>query len=128
MTTEVPVLCSVTQSCPTLCNSMDHSPPGSSVLGMSQARMLEWVAMPSSRGSSQPRDQTLDSCIADRFLLYCLSHQGSPCRYRLVPTLCQCWSHPWETALAGLQRALFRDQDTKQLRLHATPRAGKHFL
>ena len=40
------------QSCPTLCNPMDHSPPGSSVHGILQAKILEWVAMPSSRGSS----------------------------------------------------------------------------
>ena len=46
------------QSCPTLCDPMDCSPPGSSVHGTSQARKLEWVAMPSSRGSSSPRDQT----------------------------------------------------------------------
>ena len=45
-------------SCPTLCNPMDCKPPGSSVYGVLQARILEWVAMPSSRGSSQPRDQT----------------------------------------------------------------------
>ena len=44
--------------CPTLCDRMDCSPPGSSVRGVLQARMLEWVAMPSSRGSSQPRDET----------------------------------------------------------------------
>ena len=45
------------QSCPTLCNPIEHSPPGSSVHGILQARILEWVAMPSSRRSSQPRDQ-----------------------------------------------------------------------
>ena len=43
------------QSCPTLCNPMDYSPPGSSVHGFLQARILEWVAMPSSRGSFGPR-------------------------------------------------------------------------
>ena len=42
----------------TLCDPMDCSPPGVSVHGILQARILEWVAMPSSRGSSQPRDQT----------------------------------------------------------------------
>ena len=46
---------------------MDHSLPGSSVHGILQARILEWVAIPFSRGSSQPRDQTLVSCIAGRF-------------------------------------------------------------
>ena len=46
------------QSCLTLCNTMDCSPPGSSVHAILQARLLEWVAMPSSRRSSQPGDQT----------------------------------------------------------------------
>ena len=46
------------QSCPTLCNSVDCSPPGSSVRGILQARVLEWVTMPFFRGSSWPRDQT----------------------------------------------------------------------
>ena len=50
------ILCLVTQSCLTLCDSMDCSPPGSSVHGILQARILEWVAMPSSKPSSQPRD------------------------------------------------------------------------
>ena len=44
------------QSCPTLCNPIDYSPPGSSIHGILQAIILEWVAMPSSRGSSQPWD------------------------------------------------------------------------
>ena len=44
------------QSCPTLCNPVDHNPPGSSVRGILQARILEWVATPFSRGSSRPRD------------------------------------------------------------------------
>ena len=47
------------QSCPMLCDPVDCSPPGSSVHGILQARILEGVAMPSSKGSSQPRDQTL---------------------------------------------------------------------
>ena len=46
----------VAQSHPTLCDSMDGSPPGSSAHGILQARILEWVAVPSSRDSSQPRD------------------------------------------------------------------------
>ena len=47
------------QLCPTLCDPMDCSPPGSSVHGILQARTLEWVAISSSRGSSQPRDRAL---------------------------------------------------------------------
>ena len=52
------MLCFVTQSCLILCNAMDCSPPGSSARGIFQARIPEWVAMPSSRGSSQPKDWT----------------------------------------------------------------------
>ena len=61
----------VTQSCLTPCDPMDCSPPGSSVQEILQATMLEWAAIPFSRGSSQPRDQTCVSCIssiAGRFL------------------------------------------------------------
>ena len=50
------------QSCPTLWAAMNCSPPGSSVHGILQTRILEWVAMPSSRASSPPRDQTRISC------------------------------------------------------------------
>ena len=57
----------IVQLCLTLCNHVDYSPPGSSVHGILQARILEWVAVPSSRGSSWPRDQTWVSCIAGRF-------------------------------------------------------------
>ena len=46
----------VARSGPTSCNTMDYSPPGTSVHGISQARILEWVAIPFSRESSQPRD------------------------------------------------------------------------
>ena len=63
-------ICSVAQSCLTLCNPLDCSPPGCSVHGMFQARILEWAAISYSRGSSQPRDQTCISyisCIAGTF-------------------------------------------------------------
>ena len=52
----------VAQLCPTICNPMDYT-----VHGILQARILEWVAFPFSRGSSQPRDQTQVSHIAGRF-------------------------------------------------------------
>ena len=70
----------VAQSCPTLCDTMDCSLSGSSVHGIFQARVLEWVAISFSRGSSRPRDLTqgsnpvLPHC---RQTLYRLSHQGS---------------------------------------------------
>ena len=55
---------------------MDYSPPGSSVLGISQARILECVAISFSRGSSQPRDQTQVSRIADRFFTVLATREG----------------------------------------------------
>ena len=78
------------QSCPTLCNPMDYSPPGSSVHGILQARILGWATMPFSRGSSQPRDRTLGSCIG-RWILDPLSHLGSPfiCIYTYTD-ICTC--------------------------------------
>ena len=61
----------VTKLCPTLCNPMDCSPPGSSVHGILQARILEWVAIPFSRRSSWPRDRPRVSYIAGRFFTVC---------------------------------------------------------
>ena len=61
------VLCLVAQSCLTLCHPMDYSLLGSSVPGILQARILEWVAISSSRGSSWPRDRTQVSRIAGGF-------------------------------------------------------------
>ena len=58
----------LTQSCLTLCNPMDCSWPGSSIHGILQARILEYVYISFFRGSFQPRDQTWVSCIADRLL------------------------------------------------------------
>ena len=60
-----------------LCDPMDRSPPGSSVHGILQARILEWVAMPSSRGSSWPRDQTTSTRIAGRFFTTESPSQGT---------------------------------------------------
>ena len=57
----------VTLSCPTLCDPMDYSLPGFSVHRILQARILEWVAIPFSRRSSQLRDQTWVFCTAGRF-------------------------------------------------------------
>ena len=80
------------QSCLTPCNPMDCSPPGPSVHGILQARILEWVAMPSSRGSSPPRDRThisYDSCIAGRFFLFFFLQADS--------LLLSCWGRPMVT-------------------------------
>ena len=66
----------VTQLHPTLWDSMDCSPPSSSAYRILQARVLEWVAMPSSRGSSQPRDWPWVSCITGRF--FTIEPPGKP--------------------------------------------------
>ena len=63
----IKVKVSLAQSCSALCNPMNCSPPGSSVHGILWARRLEWVAIPFSRRSSQPRDQTRVSHIAGGF-------------------------------------------------------------
>ena len=55
--------CLVAQSCLTLCDPMDCSPPGPSVHGIAQARIRKWVTIPFSKGSSWSRDQTCTSCI-----------------------------------------------------------------
>ena len=68
------------QSYLTLCDPMDHSPPGSSVHEILQARILEWVAMPSSRASSWPRNRThvsSVSCIVRRVLYHYCHPQGA---------------------------------------------------
>ena len=68
--------CLVAKLCPTLFNPMDCSLLGSSVHGILQARILEWIAIPFSRGSSQPRDQT-QSLLHFWHILCHLSHQRS---------------------------------------------------
>ena len=70
------------QLCPTLCNPMDCSSPGSSVHGVLQARTLEWAAMPSSRGSSWPRDRT---CM---FYIICIGSGFFPTSAPGKPTFC----------------------------------------
>ena len=76
------ILVLVAQSCPTLCDPMDYSPRGSSVRGVLQARVLEWVAIPFSRGSSQLRDQTQFSCTGRQIL------------YRVSQCLIKPWNSP----------------------------------
>ena len=96
------------QSCPTLCDHMDCRPPGSSVRGILRARILQWVALPSSRGSSQPRDQTCVSSIfcIGRKVLYHKRHLGSP---RITKESCffsgQLKSpEPWDSYYFGTSR------------------------
>ena len=98
----------VTQSCATLCDPMKGSLPGSSVHGILQVRILEWVAISLSRRSSQPRDWTRVSCITDRFFfiwatrkpifwsivdLKCYLFQVYDIVIQYVYRLCSIWSH-----------------------------------
>ena len=85
--------CSVAKSCSTLCTSKDCSPLGSSVHEILQSRILEWVAMPFSRGSFRSRDRTCVSCVCctGRWILY---HRAT-------------WEAPWNVQ----NRQIYRDKD-----------------
>ena len=78
------MMCAYAQSCPALCNPLDCSLPGFSVHGIDQARILEWVAISSSRGYSRPRHWICVSCIENRFFTTELlgSHFGINIFYR----------------------------------------------
>ena len=75
-------VCVVIQSCHTLCDSMDCSPPSSSVHGIFHARILTQVAISSDRGSSQPRDWTCVSCMGRQILVFITEQPG---KLRLLP-------------------------------------------
>ena len=75
--------CSVAQLCLTLCHPMDCGPPGSSLHGDPQARILEWIVTSFSRGSSQPRDRTYISCTG-RQILYHWAPWEARCHYNLI--------------------------------------------
>ena len=88
----------VTQSCPTLCDPVDCSPPRSSVHGIFQARILEWGAISFSRGSSRPRDRTQVSHVAGRcFNLWATREAHIKCLERANPqrqkVLIDCGDH-----------------------------------
>ena len=85
-----------------LCNPMDYSPPGSSVQGILQARILEWIAISFSRGTSQPRDWTLVSCIAGRFFTVWVTGK-SMCFTMFLHLLKNQYNH---TVLRSVKRSL----------------------
>ena len=108
------------QSGPTLCDLTDCSTPGSSVHGILQGRMLEWVAMPSSNGSSQPRDWTCISyvCCICRQVIY---HYGNQFQY-------SCLGNPmdrgaWEAAVHGIPKSW-----TTSLSIWEAPANAYHML
>ena len=90
------------QLCPSLCEPMDCRLLGSSAHGILQARILEWVAIPFSRGSSQPRDQTQVSCIEGRFFTVWATRVGKindvflgSCPVFCPPDLSDYWRGFW---------------------------------
>ena len=106
------------QSCLTLCDPMDYSPPGSSTHGILQARILEWVAMPSSVGSSPPVDRTprllcllhrqADSLLSEPLLAECKTH------FSILA-----WEIPWIEDPADYSPWGHRESDTtEQLTQH----------
>ena len=95
----------VTQSCLTLCDPMDWSPPGSSGHEISQARILEWVALSFFRGSSQPRDRTWVSYTIGRFFsnwvkgIPSLFYRPINKSYFQKSDNCQSMSNTWEKSI-----------------------------
>ena len=77
----------VAQSCLTLCDPIDYSLPISSVHGILQARILKWVAIPFSRGSSWPRDWSRVYCIARRFFIVWVTRKWKKNRYLMLRNL-----------------------------------------
>ena len=90
-------VCLVTQSCPILWDPMDCSLPGSSVQGISQARILEWVAISFFRGCTRPRDGTRISCT-DRWILYCWASQSVHDNQQWVPSGMTSFRKPFLTS------------------------------
>ena len=87
----------VSQSCLTLWDPMDCSLPGPSILGILQARLLEWVAIPFSRGSSLPQDRTWVSCISGRLFTIWATREN----WWLIPKFKTLLSSPWSCRVSS---------------------------
>ena len=96
----------VAQSCLTLCDPMDYSPPGFSLHGILQARILEWVAIPFSRRSSQPREKTRVSCIAGIFFTIWTTREAQDILAWVAYSFSRGSSQPrdwtWVSCIAGI--------------------------
>ena len=113
-------------SCPTLCDPIDGSPPGSPVPGILQSRILKCVAMPSSMGSSQPRDQTEVSCIAGSFFTVSATREAlrKGGAYYFAMT-----SRSWGSACSGLAGAASECEGTPPPRAaHTLTSRGQYQL
>ena len=93
------LLCLVAQLCPTLCDPMVCSLPGSSVHGILQGRILEWVPIPSSRESSQPRDRTQGFPTADGFFTVWVTREALSITWTIGKVYCLLYflpqNHRW---------------------------------
>ena len=97
--------CEVTQSCPTLCNPMDCNLPGSSVHGIFQARILEWVVISFSKESSQPRDYTWSHTLqadslpseAPEIIILNQVSQTEKGKYHMISLTCGLWKKKKDT-------------------------------
>ena len=101
----------VSQSCPTLCNTMDCSLPGSSARGIPQATILEWVTISSSRESSQPGDQSrisCTSCIGRQIPYHCTTCEACSCLQRPQSKHWEYWSRGYKYLLASKQIHKYR--------------------
>ena len=116
------------QSGPTLCDPTDYSPPGSSAHGILQARILEWVAIFSSRGSFWPTDQTCISCIIRRVLHHWATKEAHvECGSVLLYTLFL--QQTWKAGIAFLlQESKLRKVDCMRLRVTLPCRPGAQWL
>ena len=125
------VCCLVAQSCLTLCDSMDCSPPGSSVPGILQARTLEWVATASSRGSSDPRSKPPSPA------LLALLYRWSPGEQLTLPPGCthlrvwgvfsELWRSNAHTVTAANKTVSFIQSLRNQI-LNVIPPRNGHFI
>ena len=106
-------LTEVAQSCPTLCDSMDCSLPGSSVHGILQAIVLEWIAIPFSRGSSRPGDRTWVFRIVDRRFTVCATSEVPHVAYSVNITLWAevGWSGNWVVKIMNFVIGTFLDSN-----------------
>ena len=95
-------------SCPTLCNPMDYSLPDSSVYGIFQARILKWVAIPFSRRSSQPKDQTWVSCIIGGFFKV-WAPRDSPGDYSLTLVIISQYIHKYLISVLSVSHLVMSD-------------------
>ena len=113
-------VCAVSQSCLTLCDPLAYSPPGSSVHGILQARILEWVAISFTRGSAWPRDGTHISCTG-RWILNHWATRKAPCTASTVHKTSQSWRHVRE---GGIRHSYFPGDKSEALRSWLVPLQG----